>query len=221
MPAPKDTDQELSLLFQGMGMALTRWQGVEDAHYLLFLKMLGAPKEEICSVLYFSPPTFESRRVLVDRVAHYFLEDKAQKKEWSDLNKRLGDRASERGRIAHYSLSFDFKYRGPTLAHGVDVTNPHIRPSPHNKVAVLQGKTVESPKHRLTADEVLKYIESFTALERDVIAFTKKISLPQPQQGLGLLSFLERPLDSRTQARQTLAGGYPNSDPTEKPPSDQ
>jgi hypothetical protein len=40
-----------------MGMGLVSWQKAEDAHYLLFVKLVAAPKQEVCSVLYFSPPS--------------------------------------------------------------------------------------------------------------------------------------------------------------------
>lgn len=142
-----------------MGMALTRFQGIEDAHYLLFLKMLGAPKEEICSVLYFSPPTFESRRVMVDRVAQYALETKEQKAEWSKLNKSLGDAASDRGRIAHYSLDFEIRFRGPDLSADLEIGQPRLRPSRHNKL-----KEGASPKNQLILREVMDHSVAFRKL---------------------------------------------------------
>jgi hypothetical protein len=45
-------DNELRLFLELIGACLMKWQSVEDAHYILFLKMLGAPQEEICSVIY-------------------------------------------------------------------------------------------------------------------------------------------------------------------------
>jgi hypothetical protein len=77
------SDEDLFTLMGWVGAALTQWQQVEDAHYLFFLKILGAPKPEVCSVIYFSPPTFESRRVMVDRVAHYTITGKEDKKTWN------------------------------------------------------------------------------------------------------------------------------------------
>jgi len=70
-----------------MGMGLVSWQNVEDAHYLLFAKLIGAPKQEICSVLYFSPPSFESRRVLVDRLAQVGISDDEILRTWSKLTR--------------------------------------------------------------------------------------------------------------------------------------
>src|SRR5438309_6132274 len=104
---PKREGGDLFDLYGWMGAALTEWQRVEDAHYLFFLKILGAPKEEVCSVLYFSPPSFESRRVMVDRVAQHALENSDHKKDWPKISKRLDAGASHRGRIAHYALDFE------------------------------------------------------------------------------------------------------------------
>jgi hypothetical protein len=84
-----------------MGMGLVSWQKVEDAHYLLFVKLIAAPKQEVCSVLYFSPPSFESRRVMVDRLAQVAISDAKVLKTWSKLNKDLGLQASNRGVLAH------------------------------------------------------------------------------------------------------------------------
>jgi hypothetical protein len=44
---------------------------------------------------------------MVDRVAKYALGEQ-HKKEWSDLNVRLGKAAEKRGRIAHYSIDFEW-----------------------------------------------------------------------------------------------------------------
>jgi hypothetical protein len=217
MAEDDETDKELSLLFQTMGIVLTRWQSVEDAHYLLFVKMLGAPKEEICSVLYFSPPSFESRRVMVDRVAHFFLQDAAHKREWKDLNKRLETGASERGRIAHYSLDFEIS-PGPTgTLADMTLHSPRLKPSRYNQVAVLQGKGRDNPKHKLSTKELHGYIISFTKLSVELGAFAQKIALPPPQQGLGLLSGLLPHLGS-----QPLGSPFPLLHaPLDKPPSEK
>jgi hypothetical protein len=210
----EDTDKDLSLLFQLMGMALTTWQGVEDAHYLFFLKILGAPKEEICSVLYFSPPTFESRRVMADRVAEHALGKTEDKKEWPKISKRLETGASHRGRVAHYALDFEFIWDSTvaTLAQ-LTVGQPHLRPSRYNKL--------KAAKDQLTTKQISGYVLEFNKLRADVTNFTKRILLPEPRQGVGLLSGLGPPRGAPGRAHRTLAGGYLNSDPTDKPPSDR
>jgi hypothetical protein len=124
---PKQEGNDLFDLFGWMGAALTEWQRVEDAHYLFFLKILGAPKPEVCSVIYFSPPTFESRRVMVDRVAHYTLTEVEHKKEWKKLNKRLETCASQRGKLAHYGLGFEIVKTGPHF-HDFEIGAPLTLP---------------------------------------------------------------------------------------------
>ena len=135
---PKREGGDLFDLYGWMGAALTEWQRVEDAHYLFFLKILGAPKPEVCSVVYFSPPTFESRRVMVDRVAHYTIGEADHKKEWKKLNKRLEKCASQRGKLAHYGLGFEIIKTGPRW-HDFEIGAPRLEPSKHNKIAALKG----------------------------------------------------------------------------------
>jgi hypothetical protein len=186
----KLNDKDLPRLFQAMGVALTTFQGVEDAHYLLFLKMLGAPMEEVCSVIYFSPPSFEGRRVMVDRVAQHALEEK-YKNEWNALNKRLSKASEKRGRIAHYSLDFEWIDVPPVppadFAFG-EMGKPRLRPSRYNRL-----KDGDNPQHLLTIIEVAKSVSVFAQLRDDLNAFTAKVSLPRPRQGLGLLNLTPRP----------------------------
>ena len=83
-----------------MGVALTSWADVEEAHFLAFRKMMGSTKKEICSIIYFSIPSFEAKRVLVDRVATYYLADEF-KKGWSKLDRELQQASAQRGMLAH------------------------------------------------------------------------------------------------------------------------
>src|ERR1700737_672274 len=92
----RNKDYQYFLAF--IGLALTSWTIVEEQHFLLFRKMLSSISKEICSVLYFSPPSFESRRVLVDRVAQLYLPER-HLKEWDAINTDLADGASQRGRL--------------------------------------------------------------------------------------------------------------------------
>jgi hypothetical protein len=181
------SDDDLFNLMGWVGAALTQWQQVEDAHYLFFLKLLGSPKPEVCSVIYFSPPTFESRRVMVDRVAHYTITGKEDKKSWKELHKRLETSASQRGKLAHYGLGFEVVQTGPNLID-FKLGRPRLEPSKHNKIAELKGQTLDT--HHLTSREVREYIVTFIRLKNDLENFTKKVAVLQPQQGLGLLSGL-------------------------------
>jgi hypothetical protein len=183
---PKE-QSDLSYLMGFVGAALSQWQQVEDAHYLFFLKILGAPKPEVCSVIYFSPPTFESRRVMVDRVAQVTLTDREDKKAWTQLTKRLGKGASHRGKLAHYGLGFEIIKTGPNPTD-FELGDPRLEPSKHNKIAELKGEPHDA--RPITSKEVRGYIVEFIGLKDDLENFAKKIANPRPQQGLGLLSGL-------------------------------
>jgi hypothetical protein len=209
-----ESRSDLSFLMGFVGAALTQWQQVEDAHYLFFLKILGAPKPEVCSVIYFSPPTFESRRVMVDRVAQLTITGEDDKKIWKKLNQRLDKAASHRGKLADYGLGFEIIKTGPN-ATDFKLGYPRLEPSRHNKIAELKGEKPET--RHLTSKEVRGYIIEFIELGDDLENFTKKIANPRPQQGLGLLSGLLPFLG--TEETQHLS--LPTPTPSGDEPSDQ
>jgi hypothetical protein len=213
-PPKVPADADLGNLFSWIGIAMTQWQEVEDAHYLLFLKLLGAPKPEICSVIYFSPPTFESRRVMVDRVAYYAITDAEHKKEWRELNKRMGDCAHDRGKIAHYRLDFEISIENIDPVK-VKLGEPRLAPSSHNMIAALKGHTAE--ERLVTSTEIRGYIADFMGLKKDVEDFTKRVPFPPQQQGLGLLSNLLPFLGSEETTHLSLPTPKPSGDP----PSEQ
>jgi hypothetical protein len=197
---PALSDDDVFGLMGWVGAALTQWQRVEDAHYLFFLKILGAPKPEVCSVIYFSPPTFESRRVMVDRVAYHMIANKEDKKTWKELHKRLETAASQRGKLAHYALGFEIIKTGPNVTD-FKLGLPRLEPSKHNKIAELKGETPDT--YHLTSKQVRDYIATFIQLQNDLEHFTKTVPVLQPQQGLGLLSSLWPFLDTEaTQSRR-------------------
>jgi hypothetical protein len=74
MTISAETREDFKSICSAIGSALILWQDVEDAHFRLFVKMLGAPREEICSAVYYSVQSFEARYKIVGRMAHFFLE---------------------------------------------------------------------------------------------------------------------------------------------------
>jgi hypothetical protein len=171
-----------------MGMGLVSWQRVEDAHYLLFVKLIAAPKQEVCSVLHFSPPSFESRRVLVDRLAQVVIADVAVLKTWSKLNKDLGSQASNRGTLAHYGLNYEIIYDTPEPSLDFKLGIPRLAQSRHNQIASLLGK--KANKQPLTTRDIRKFITGFVEIEERLTEFTQSFQLPPPQQGANLLQGL-------------------------------
>jgi hypothetical protein len=171
-----------------MGMGLVSWQKVEDAHYLLFVKLVAAPKQEVCSVLYFSPPSFESRRVLVDRLAQVVISDAEVLKTWSKLNKDLGSQASNRGILAHCGLDYEIIYNTPAPSLDFKLGTPRLGQSRHNQIASLLGK--KANKQPLATRDIRKFITGFIEIEERLTKFTQSVQLPPPQQGANLLQGL-------------------------------
>jgi hypothetical protein len=197
-----------------MGMGLATWQRVEDCHYQLFEKLLNGPSPTVCSILYFSPPTFESRRVLVDRIAQVLIADKEIKKEWEKLNKDLSTEAAKRGKLAHYGLDYEIVYNTPQPSLDFKMGAPRLAPSRYNQTAELLGnKTAKEP---LTIRKIRDFIVSFMEIEDRLEAFLKALK-PAKQQAMGFSQALAPFLSSQGEHPPIP----PNSSRPDKPPSDQ
>ena len=191
-----------------MGLSLITWQAVENAHYLFFFKMLDTPHPEICSIVYFSPPSFESRRVMTNRIAQIALSDGDQKKEWKELNKRLADAAEQRGTIAHYALDFEIKITG---SGPDDFERGHARlsRSKYNRIARLKA---DESEHHVTVAELLSYIDTFDGLTKALEDFTERAKILPPPQGLDRALGLLHHLPSELKARLSLHTPSPSDD---------
>jgi hypothetical protein len=181
-PDPEETREILFL----MGLGLTSWERVEDEHFFLFRKLLDYQADQICSVLYHGPPTFESRRVLVDRLMEANVVPPDFKTVWRKINKRLATAANHRGQLAHFGLGFDVDYldKEPSLKYRV--INPHLRPSLNNRLKSMQGTGYENPKTRVSKAALVEYLEEFGALASELAEFRRTLII-------GRLPRAERP----------------------------
>lgn len=183
-----------------MGVALTSWASVEEAHFRVFREMMGGTKREICSVIYFGIPSFEGKRVLVDRVSNYYLADEFRR-DWSKLNADLQTASSQRGMLAHYALDFELLSETEREDGSISFAfgEPRLRPSTYNEIFVIQGKTGD--RHVLTAEKIAPIIDDFQLLEKRLSDFARDMKekppsteitqAPLPTGGLldGLLQF--------------------------------
>lgn len=169
------TEQTRDLCMR-IGIALTRWQNVEEQHYHLFLLMLGVKEGPVPSVVYFSVESFDSRRKMIGRMADCFLSTKELNTEWGTLNKRLKDANDARNSMAHYGIYINAYER--TVGDSIEliIDPPTIQPSLYNKVSELLGRT-KDPKHSLDADKIDSWIIEFGELAEAVAKFKTAISL--------------------------------------------
>jgi hypothetical protein len=203
MSQPAERREEFQKLSEAIGFAMIAWQTVEVAHFKLFLKMLGAPQKEICSVVYFSIESFDSRHKMIGRVAHYFLQGDHYDKHritWAGtdggLYKKIKDANENRNKVAHYDLYFDIRIsEKPDGGQDYILGLPRLAPNPQNLVSHLLGRTADAPGHKLSPEEIKAYASTFQALGTEIDDFQKNLTLPPPQQGLGLLGLLAPPLD--------------------------
>jgi hypothetical protein len=171
---PKDFSDHFAEMVAQIGITIMSWQYVEDTHYLLFNKMVRVQPEDICSILYFSPPTFESRRVLVDRVAQIYLDQKIWSVRWTKLNKRLETAASQRGTVVHYSLDYEVQH-DQTKPAEYTVSSFRLAPSRYDKVQELRGRSRTSETHQVTVKKMQEHAKSFGELANDLKDFILEI----------------------------------------------
>jgi hypothetical protein len=196
-----DTQSEFNDLCFHIGLTLAVWQRLEKQHFLLFVKLLGAPKLDICSVIYHGIPSFEGRRVIVDRVTLFSELTEQQRSEWSNIHSALEKAATDRNKIAHYSVEYELIETENADDGGVsyDIGKPHLRPASENTADSLRGRHPDKLGHRLTPIEMRQYVVRFNGLAERLSALRNSISLPKPHQGLswvsGLQPFLDAPRD--------------------------
>jgi hypothetical protein len=179
-----DPEQVKELLLC-MGLGLVGWEHVEDEHYLLFRKLLNYPMESVSSALYHGSPSFESKRVLLDRVMVASIVPTAFQTEWRKVIKELADASDHRGQIAHFGLGFEVEYLGDRDSQELNykLVSPHLRPSMENKLKSSRNKGHENPKYRVAAAQLSAYVQEFTSMAGRVREFRKTLIVAKMPPG--------------------------------------
>jgi hypothetical protein len=214
-------EDDAGALFKAIGFALWTWQGVEKAHFKLYLRMLGAPQWEVCAAAYYSIESFAARNAMVWRMAHYFLQGnnyKSHLKQWSGggkgLYKELKDANDNRNKLAHYTLDWDVVgiTKNPDETVDVELGPPTWRPVKTDLAAPLMGRTPDRLEHNLTWRAVYEYGNQFAALGKRLDAFQESLNLPAPQLGLDQLLSPPHPTDPLYKPPPTPKQSVPEGD---------
>jgi hypothetical protein len=86
--APSNDIGLLGGFYGRTGEALVMWQGLENAHYRLFLQLLGAANNDVAALTYFSHKSFNSRHIMVGSMIQIVLAQKTRivlRSEWGDV----------------------------------------------------------------------------------------------------------------------------------------
>jgi len=156
-----------------IGLALVTWQDVEEAHFKLFFKLIGAPNAEIASLAYHAIESFTARHVMVGRMVDSFFksttQDEAVRKKWQNadgLQKRLKDANLNRNKLAHYSWKTDFVSETHLKTGGIFLrfSGPRLQASAYNSVSRALGYTPDKPEHNLDIPALQTYTGEFLRL---------------------------------------------------------
>jgi hypothetical protein len=178
-------------LFCSMGLALHLWAQIEENLFHLFSRLLRSPSPDIDSVVFYSCPSFESKRTLTDRLAQIVLENDDDKETWSSLRTRLDSGGSFRGTIAHFSVSFDI-YNFNEIALNIinertkatpQTGAPYLRRSTKNKIPLSKKSKHKTLSTRTEIRHIKDHCVQFESLRDDVSAFATRLEtkLPHPQ----------------------------------------
>jgi hypothetical protein len=169
-----------------VGLALITWQDVEEAHFKLFFKLVGAPNEKIASLAYHSIESFENRHKMVDRMLVLFCKQNKHTgtamKFWSNaeggLNKELKEANKNRNKLAHYRWENDIIGQKELFDGSVVIEfgEPKLQPSSYNLVSRMLGHTPDRLEHNLNVGSIGKYIKTFRDLAEKLDRF--HIALP-------------------------------------------
>jgi hypothetical protein len=187
---PDDFDSEFKNLCFNMGLALVRWQHVEDEHFYLFQALTGLTGQSICSIIYHSSESFEARRNMVTRLARHRVgcfdvkRKRLANRYINCLDKQLKDANLNRNKIAHYG--FEYGIVGYAEQDNgdvsIDFSPPRLQPSPINKISQIQGFSSSDTKHNLSSFNIKQYLIEFGELACTVRKFNCWFFSPPPQR---------------------------------------
>ena len=198
-----------------MGMAMAQWQRVEVAHFLLFRKLLAAPRRDIASIVYHSTESFDARRVMVDRMAQLSLTIKRDREEWPRLHKAMKDASLNRNKIAHYSI--EYSAVPITLADGTPALSfpkPSLQSHPDNVVNRLLGRSSNKDGHKLSVPELQGYIDEFYNLGTWITNFALRLKVAPPQPTEALAQSVGHAGETLTEVLQSLLPDPPDTEPS-------
>jgi hypothetical protein len=207
-----------------IGLALVTWQDVEEAHFKLFFKLIGAPNGEIASLAYHSIEGFQQRHAMIGRMIDAFFkntkQDEVVKQTWGNadgLQKRLKAANLDRNKLAHYSWKTDFVSETHLATGGVIVkfSGPRLQASAYNSVSRASGYTPDKPEHNLDIAAIQAYTGEFLRLAVKLDDFQRGLNTwplePTLAQVLGLPpKYLEgsplHPLANKTSSDDQSSG---------------
>jgi hypothetical protein len=205
-------DRKNELCF-ALGQAIVAWQDVEDAHFRLFFRMLGATNTDIAAIVYYNTESFDGRRRMVDNMVKVVLtkkEYKALRSAWANdrggLQKEIRVANDNRNKLAHYSLETDTTATMDRETEIVEVriSSPRLRPSVYNIVSHLLGRTPDQPAHNLGVNEVRSFAAEFRSLAKRMSAFHDQLPVPtDPNPTLRQLGLPPRHLVNRRHSNKT------------------
>lgn len=188
--------REFQDLCYHIGLALVTWQELEESHFSLFFKMVGARDYEIGSVIYHHIESFQTRHTMLGYIAQIYLKDKPdQRQVWENnsggLKKEIKDANENRNKLAHYAEDVDLgeMITQPDGSVSFPVSNPSLRPGRHNTISRLLGRTADKPEHNLGVTEIRDLIKAFRELTKKIDDFRLSLPVPpgaHPVQQLGL-----------------------------------
>ena len=148
-----------------LGRAITAWGLIEGVAYDLYSLFMRGANQKLMSVSFFHIQSFESRIQLLDRCAHFAIQDKTTKDRWKNLRKRITDHAGVRNQLVH--SAYIIEGRG-------EVQIPTLGPSHMDATAIVRGRAM-NPEYRIDAGKLGRIRYDFERLARDFREFKQDL----------------------------------------------
>jgi hypothetical protein len=162
----------IDALYYWLGVTLLSSQKIEQAHYGLFEKILGVPRN-IGSTIYFHLPSFGGRCDLLNKLIKKKL-DEDRINEWDEISKRIRVASQERNKMAHYRMSVGF-------------VDEHLENIDDWKLMVRMEQAYHKEKQkvpsRLSIADIFNHNKRYEKLSKDINMFREALypfSSPSP-----------------------------------------
>jgi hypothetical protein len=174
----KDTPQDdWAELFKQIGVAMSRWAGVEHSLCRLFICCFDPDNSNPSQAAFWSVINFEAKLAMVDAVVKSRFEHKAEiLKAWTPVRNALSSRAKVRNKIAHGLVVRMSNYKNERGKPDLFLSPYHHAKRALNIVAMwdrLKPNYDSRPKDRMYLRDVTEAIRSFGGAQERVEGICK------------------------------------------------
>jgi hypothetical protein len=180
MAAPKKPtgpEEKIRAIYFAVGVAMTQWQGIEQALTQLFVLLVNAQSGRAASAAFASVLSFRTKLAMVNYAAQVSLEGTDLLSEWNTLNNRLDRKVGKRNEIAHFMLYqkaivTQAGQPQPSVAELNEQIDWYLQPTAFDG-AFMNRRKGNPPQ--LKANDIMNRANAFIKANKDIWEFSEKV----------------------------------------------